>query len=42
LKEIDPLILPKILEEKKLSREDFVIIFLHISSEILRERMLKR
>jgi guanylate kinase len=42
VKEIDPLILPKLLEEKKIDRKDFLIIFLHISPEIVKERMLDR
>ncbi len=42
LKEMDILILPKVLEEKKISKEDFTYIFLDIPVEKIRERMISR
>lgn len=42
LKEMDILILPKVLEERKDLREDFTYIFLDIPVEKIKERMLHR
>jgi len=42
IKEIDILILPKVLEEKKILKEDFTYIFLDIPLEKIRERMIMR
>jgi len=42
LKEMDILILPKVLEENKISKEDFTYIFLDIPLEKIKERMILR
>lgn len=42
LKEMDILILPKVLEENKISKEDFTYIFLDIPLEKIKERMALR
>jgi dephospho-CoA kinase len=42
LKEVDILILPKILEEKKISKDDFTYIFIDIPLEMIAERMKDR
>lgn len=42
LKEMDILILPKVLEENKILKEDFTYIFLDIPIEKIKERMLSR
>jgi len=42
IKEMDILILPKVLEEKKIDKNNFTYIFLDIPIEKIRERMLLR
>lgn len=42
LKEMDILVLPKVLEEKKISKENFTYIFLDIPLEKIKERMISR
>ena len=42
LKEMDILILPKVLEENKISKDDFTYIFLDIPLEKIKERMISR
>ncbi|MDR2411524.1 MAG: dephospho-CoA kinase [Candidatus Peribacteria bacterium] len=42
MKEVDILILPKILEEKKISKDDFTYIFIDIPLEMIAERMKDR
>ncbi len=42
LKEMDILILPKVLEENKILKEDFTYIFLDIPIEKIKKRMLSR
>jgi hypothetical protein len=42
LKEVDILILPKILEERKISKDDFTYIFIDIPLEMIAERMKDR
>lgn len=42
LKEIDILILPKILEEKKIDKKDFTYIFLDIPESEIKQRMINR
>lgn len=42
IKEIDMLIVPKILEEKKIKREDMVLIYIDIPIDKIKERMIER
>lgn len=42
IKEMDILILPKVLDEKKISKQDFTYIFLDIPLEKIKERMILR
>lgn len=42
IKEIDPLIIPKIIEEKKIDRDSFIYIFLDIPLEMIKQRMFER
>jgi len=39
---MDILILPKVLEENKIKKQDFTYIFLDIPLEKIRERMIMR
>gem|GEM_PF-5785068 len=39
---MDILILPKVLEENKISKDDFTYIFLDIPLEKIKERMISR
>jgi hypothetical protein len=39
---MDILILPKVLQEKKIEKEDFTYIFLDIPLEKIKERMVLR